>query len=98
MPTELKPTPEQEVARDLSCTGQHLKINAFAGAGKTSTLEFIANANFNKRILYLAFNKSIAEESSKRFPFNVTCKTSHSLAYGAIVGRNPLYREKQKVV
>lgn len=93
---KFNPTPEQVQAKELACTGQHLKINAFAGAGKTSTLELITEALFHKKILYLAFNKSIADESAKKFPYNVTCKTSHSLAYGAIVGQTPAFREKLK--
>jgi len=93
---KFNPTPEQLQAKELACTGGHLKINAFAGAGKTSTLELITEALFHKKILYLAFNKSIADESAKKFPYNVTCKTSHSLAYGAVVGRNPAFKEKLK--
>lgn len=80
----MKPTHEQQHAVDLALTGENLKIEAYAGAGKTSTLSAISNAMPNKRILYIAFNKSIAEEAKGRFPSNVTCKTTHSLAYAAI--------------
>lgn len=83
----MKLTQEQQYAVDLALTGEDLKIEAYAGAGKTSTLAAISLAMPTKRILYIAFNKSIAEEAKGRFPSNVTCKTTHSLAYGA-VGHN----------
>jgi superfamily I DNA/RNA helicase len=83
----MQPTQEQQHAVNLSLTGENLKIEAYAGAGKTSTLSAISNAMPNKNILYIAFNKSIAEEAKTKFPKNVTCKTTHSLAYSA-VGHN----------
>lgn len=61
-----------------------IKIEAGAGTGKTTTLRGIAEAKRDKRQLYVAFNKSIQVEASRKFPANVTCKTAHSLAYGAI--------------
>lgn len=70
----------------LSCiekfqSESHLKISAFAGTGKTTTLLGIANAVPKKKGLYLAFNKEIAEEARKKFPSNVECRTTHSFAY-----------------
>lgn len=58
-------------------------VNAFAGAGKTSTLIGFAQARQRQRILYLAFNRAIAEEAASKMPSNVTAKTAHSLAWGA---------------
>lgn len=66
------------------CVNEILKINAFAGTGKTSTLIAIAKAMPNKRFLYLAFNSSIVEESKKKFPANVVILTTHSLAFRKI--------------
>lgn len=76
------PTPEQEIAINLAKTGQTMKLLAFAGAGKTSTLVFIAKAlgGLGKQGLYLAFNKDIATEANKKMPKNVKAKTFHSLA------------------
>ena len=91
-----KPTQEQLDAIEKARTGQDLKILAFAGAAKTTTLELIAKDLFFKKVLYLAFNKSIATEASNRFSFNVTCKTTHSLAYSAIVGQTPAFKDKLK--
>ncbi len=61
-----------------------IKINAFAGTGKTSTLKLIANEYSDKKILYLAFNSAIKNEASGIFPNNTNIKTTHGLAYAAI--------------
>lgn len=73
-------TTEQEEAVDLFLTKQPMKISAFAGAGKTSTLKFLAATAGNERGLYLAFNKSIAEEARQSFRGPVDCRTTHSAA------------------
>ncbi|XP_072311104.1 F-box DNA helicase 1 [Eucyclogobius newberryi] len=64
-----------------------LKIMAFAGTGKTTTLVKYAEQRPHLRFLYVAFNKSVAKEAERRFPSNVDCKTVHALAFGD-VGRN----------
>lgn len=58
-----------------------LAVSAFAGTGKTSTLVEYAKARPKARILYIAFNKSVATEAGDRFPDNVDCRTTHSLAF-----------------
>lgn len=80
------PTPEQTEAVSAFLTGKSLKINAFAGTGKTSTLEYIAHSS-GKTGLYLAFNKSIVRDSKDKFPDHVTCLTVHGLAYRAMAPR-----------
>lgn len=70
-----------------------LKIEACAGSGKTFTLQQAAEANPDKRFLYLAFNKAIVEEAKRRFPPNVEISTVHSLAwrwFAAVYGRQAL--------
>lgn len=62
-------------------SGQDLIIQAYAGAAKTTTLRFIAEELSNKNILYIAFNKAIVEEATKKMPDNVTVKTIHAVAY-----------------
>lgn len=81
----MKPTPEQEavIAHDLQ-SGEALKVVAFAGAGKTSTLVEYAKARPMDQILYAAFNKSVQVEAEGKFPANVMSRTIHSLAYQAI--------------
>lgn len=79
-------TPTQEQKLIIEANDRIVKVNAFAGTGKTSTL--VERAKVHKdRTLYLAFNKSVAEEATLRFPTNVTCKTQHSLAWAAIIGK-----------
>ena len=64
-----------------------LRINAFAGTGKTTTLLEYSKRRPNSRILYIAFNRSVKEEAIKKFHKkglnNVTIETAHSLAYKA---------------
>lgn len=63
--------------------GNDLKIKAYAGTGKTSTLVEISK-NIVGRGLYLAYNKAIQLDASEKFPSQVECKTAHSLAYGGM--------------
>ncbi|MFC7650556.1 UvrD-helicase domain-containing protein [Streptosporangium lutulentum] len=52
--------------------------------GKTSTLRLVAHALAEsaptKKIIYFAYNRSIADEAQAAFPDNVTANTSHSFA------------------
>ncbi|MDA8140896.1 MAG: hypothetical protein M0036_19785, partial [Desulfobacteraceae bacterium] len=75
-------TEEQQavVACDLQ-PGQSLKIMAFAGTGKTSTLIAYAQARPHLRFLYVAFNKSVQLEAAEKFPANVVARTAHALAF-----------------
>ncbi|AJD54306.1 UvrD-like helicase C-terminal domain-containing protein [Thalassospira xiamenensis M-5 = DSM 17429] len=70
--------------------GDIMTIRAFAGAGKTSTLVILAKDVMSRGLgkgLYLAFNREIANEATKKFkPFNVDCRTSHSLAFRTVIG------------
>lgn len=68
----------------------NIKINAVAGAGKTTTIiEYARTRPPGSRILYLAFNKSVRLEAAGRFRekglWNVNVETPHSLAYKYIV-------------
>src|SRR6266446_6495871 len=85
----MKLTQEQQAIID--CPADLITVNAFAGTGKTSTLEAFALAKPEKRMLYVAFNKAIQTEAEGRFPGNVECRTTHSLAMRAI-GKH--YRHK----
>ncbi|KJE97887.1 helicase [Capsaspora owczarzaki ATCC 30864] len=67
---------------------QVMKIVAFAGTGKTSTLIAYTMARRHQRFLYLTFNNAMAAEARKVFPeTTVLCKTAHSVAYERIVER-----------
>lgn len=68
----------------------NIKINAVAGSGKTTTIIEYAKARpKSARILYLAFNKSVKIEATKKFIekglANVKVETAHSLAYKKVV-------------
>ncbi|CAG2159735.1 3'-5' exonuclease [Cupriavidus numazuensis] len=77
------PTDEQEAVVSAVRGGGALKVKAYAGAGKTSTLRLAAEARGRARGLYLAFNKDIATDAARKFPSNTRCRTVHSIAYGA---------------
>lgn len=72
-------TPEQQ--QIVRSTARRLRVQAYAGTGKTATLVAYAQARPDQRILYLAFNKPIQREAARRFPGHVTCLTTHALAY-----------------
>ncbi|KAJ3612404.1 hypothetical protein NHX12_020680, partial [Muraenolepis orangiensis] len=75
-------THEQQQILSHDIQPDHMvKIVAFAGTGKTSTLVRFAEERPHLRFLYVAFNKSVASEAQRCFPTNVACKTVHSMAY-----------------
>ncbi|TDG96882.1 hypothetical protein EPR50_G00233280 [Perca flavescens] len=92
---QIQLTREQQQILSHDIQGDHVvKIVAFAGTGKTTTLVKYAEQRPHLRFLYVAFNKSVANEAQRRFPSNVACKTVHSLAF-ANVGRR--YHSRQKL-
>ena len=70
-------TEEQMQCINAARTKSNLKIRAFAGSGKTTTLVEIAK-RLEGNGLYIAFNKSIQNEATKKFSYNVDCRTAHS--------------------
>jgi hypothetical protein len=83
MTVNVNPTEEQQVALSKFHSGRDLKVSAFAGTGKTTTLSLLAKSRRAKGA-YLAFNRSIADESRDKFPREVDCRTTHSVAWRAI--------------
>ncbi|MES9524132.1 UvrD-helicase domain-containing protein [Streptomyces capoamus] len=79
----MKPTDEQTAAMDAFRAGHDLALQAGAGTGKTTLLEMLARST-RRRGRYLAYNRTIAQEATARFPRTVQCKTAHALAYAAI--------------
>ena len=99
LPTAVKPVPaakpamtptDEQAAIIDACRklrlGEAIRVQAYAGSGKTSTLRLVASEGFglSKRGVYLAFNREIAAEAKGSFPASVTPRTSHSLAWGAL--------------
>lgn len=78
---KLVPTGEQVTAIDLVNVEQFVKLVAFAGCSKTTTLTMVAH-QLNERSLYLAYNKAMADDAKGKFPEWVTVKTTHSQAFG----------------
>ncbi len=70
-----------------------VKIVAFAGAGKTSTLVRLCERNPHLDFLVVVYNKSAQIHAERTFPPNATCLTAHSIAYrmvGSGFSRNKL--------
>jgi DNA helicase-2/ATP-dependent DNA helicase PcrA len=60
-------------------------IDAVAGSGKTTTIVNALNLiPSDKKVIFVAFNKSIVNELSARVPKNVEVKTMHSFGFGAV--------------
>lgn len=82
---DFQPTTEQQAALAAFKTGEHVVLEAGAGAGKTSTLKLLARSDFRRKGIYFAFNKSTAVDAARSFPETVTCKTLHGFAYAAMM-------------
>lgn len=81
-------TQEQQDVVDYAKTakdGELILIDSVAGSGKTTLLQAIAQNTNTSQGLYLAYNKAIATSSQRKFPNTIDCRTTHSLAYKAIV-------------
>jgi superfamily I DNA/RNA helicase len=81
---------QQDVVNYVTSNDDLVLVEAVAGAGKTTLLTAIADAVPHKNSAYLAYNKSIAVNSKKKFPSTTHCMTTHSMAYQAIVIPNKL--------
>lgn len=58
-------------------------IQAVAGSGKTTTIISASKlVPKDKKSIFVAFNKAIANELKKRLPSNVEARTLHSFGYG----------------
>lgn len=91
----MTPTDEQHAAVEAFRHNRVLKITAFAGAGKTTTLQMLADASIEQG-LYLAFNTTIARHAQSRFKRRVDCRTIHSLAWRAITTQRGYSPEKMQ--
>jgi F-box protein 18 (helicase) len=67
----------------IECEAQRVVADAFAGCGKTTTAIGYCKARPRRRILYLVLNSANAADARKRFPGNVDCMTTHSLAWNS---------------
>lgn len=88
------PTEEQRNVIDATVSGLDVAVQALAGSGKTSTLVLLAKMlgkyAKEKKILYIAFNKSVQVEASKRFPdSNTEARTGDSIALAGMKSIRP---------
>lgn len=78
-----------EEQKEILAYDDSLKINAVAGSGKTTTLiEYAKTRNQKSKFLYIAFNKSVKNEATKKFRekgIKINVVTAHSLAYQNVV-------------
>lgn len=89
---EYPPTAQQQAIIDAVMAGQDVAVQALAGTGKTSTMLMLARRMPDKRIAYIAFNRSIADEAKRKFPRSVTADTSHGFARRVMI--NTLLKTK----
>lgn len=91
--TTFTPSSQQLAIRDaLLGTTNNLSVSAVAGSGKTTTLVWLLeqlpqtheNPFLPYSIIFLAFNKNIAETLKPRCPRHVQCSTFHSLGLRAL--------------
>lgn len=75
---------DEDQLRVINCEDQKIVVEAFAGAGKTTTAVGYAEKRPKKKILYICFAKANQMEAQRRFPKNTNCKTTHSIAYAAV--------------
>lgn len=78
----------KEQSEILYCNGPLIAIQAFAGSGKTTILEWYTSIRDKKRFLYLSFNKDAKKSAEKRFPSNVECKTIDSVCLGLVFSKS----------
>lgn len=85
---DFTPTQEQKEISNIFEQGKSIVVNAYAGAGKSSTIVMVDKVKpIDKSGLYLAFNKVIADEIGGKLSDTTDSRTIHSLAYRE-VGRD----------
>src|SRR4030095_153581 len=87
---------QQEIFRYVKEEKGSAVIIAVAGSGKQTTiLESCKIVPSDRKVSFVAFNKSIAEELKKRVPSHVSAGTLHSMGYKALAScysRRPSFR------
>ncbi len=94
-----QPSPQQQVIFDELAKGLefaelpffNITVDAKAGSGKTTTIiesmRYIPREGLMPpKVVFLAFNKSIADQLGRKCPAGVVCSTFHSLGFRALKG------------
>lgn len=76
----------------LESGAKKIKVQAYAGTGKTTLLRAFAQQTHAAHGLYLAFNNSIASQGRTLFPDNVQCRTHNALALRELGVMHPGWR------
>lgn len=94
-----KPNKYQEaIYREIQTGTGNIAINAVAGSGKTTTLiQAYQLLPRNKSVIFLAFNKHIAESLAAKMP-GADCRTIHSLGNMALRNYGKITMNEYKVV
>ena len=102
-PVEGEPYPPTAQQQDIINTvmdneDSDVVVRAAAGAGKTSTLLALARRIQkyapDKRIIYIAFNRSVADEARSKMPGNVEVRTADSISYNWVKTNMPELMKK----
>jgi DNA polymerase III epsilon subunit-like protein/predicted DNA-binding transcriptional regulator YafY len=92
------PTLQQQNIIAAWLTGENVVVLAKAGTGKTTTLTIgarvISELFPSKKLLYIAYNRSVADEARAKFPPNTEVKTSDAIAYNFIKTQQPTLFKK----
>lgn len=72
----------------LKSGARKIKVQAFAGTGKTTLLRAFSEQAHQARGIYLAFNHSVAKQAQTLFPSNVSCQTHNAMALRALRRRD----------
>lgn len=99
--TEFKPSDFQvKILDEIKHGTGNILVEAVAGSGKTKTIEMSLNVvPTTAKVIFLAYNKHIAEELRKRAPYFVHVSTFHSLGLRTIIsaiGKVEVDSRKQK--
>lgn len=78
-----KPSAEQTaIFEAIENTNDNIMVDAGPGSGKTTTaVEALKSIPSDKKVVFLAFNKSIANELQERAPKHVECATLNSMGF-----------------
>lgn len=93
-PGQLLTDEQEQIIYGAKNSPNDMKIKAFAGSGKTSTLRAIADNLRSQSFLYLAFNKAVQIDAHRSFPHNVYAVTGHALAYRSLEISTSTWRKR----
>ena len=102
-PLDSEPYPPTAQQQDIINTfmdneGEDIVVLAAAGAGKTSTLLALAHRIQKyfpkKKIVYIAFNRSVADEARTKMPSNVEVRTADSISHRFVIENYPELQKK----